>query len=148
VFILTTFKEALIPEMHMRKSSRFSLVVRLLIQRCSIMAHTVSTNALTLGQDLNALDTTVQYSLTFYYDLYSLSAGTGCTLTVTLGATIVFTQVFPPGSEARANNYKLATSIPVRPASIQESLTFTWLCTSATSGQGLVFLDDVNFTSI
>jgi hypothetical protein len=112
------------------------------------MGHFASTDALTLSRSLNALDATAQYSLTFYYNLFSLPAGTGCTLTVTLGAAIVFTQVFPPGSETGANNYKLATSIPLRPASIQESLPFTWLCTSATSGQGLVFLDDVNFASI
>jgi hypothetical protein len=113
------------------------------------MAHSVSTNALTLSQSLNALDTTAQYTATFYYDLYTLSTGTECTLTVTLGTAIIYTVVFPPGSEARAMNYKLATSTPVMPTSLEGTLTFTWSCTSTTtSGQGLIFLDDINLVSI
>jgi hypothetical protein len=112
------------------------------------MFHTVGTNALTLGQSFDALDTTVQYSVTFYYDVASLPVGGGCTLTVTLGTATVSTQIFPPGSEAKVLNWKLGTSIPVMPTSTQESLTFTWSCTSTSSGQGAVFLDDVNLASI
>jgi hypothetical protein len=104
----------------------------------------------TITQSLQGLDTTRQYTLSFYYDLYTIHQSFTCTMTVRLANVIIYNKVFTVSDDPRPYNWKNVVSTAITPSGRQGTLTLLYACTSTSTQvttQSFLFLDDFSLTA-
>ncbi len=119
------------------------------------MAHVVSQSVKpTISQTLTSLDTTRPYTLQFYYNLFSSSSLLDvCTITVSLGDVVVYTNLLSPAVDGVGPvRWRGAISTtPLAPASREQTLSVSYGCQATGSGivyASTIYLDDFSLHSL